>query len=111
MNVVLYRAMLCCLLIVALHFSSCQLLWSPNSPKSYVLPRPKKMILDKKLNEVSGLFYLKNENAMIAISDNKQKIYRITQDGKVNHYFEDDIGPQEDYEDHVKVDSTVYVLI
>jgi uncharacterized protein YjiK len=111
MNRVLYCSLLSCLLLAAVGFSSCQLLWSPNTPKNYVLPRPRKMILDKKLNEVSGLFYLKNENAMIAVSDNKQKIYRITQDGNVNHYFNDDIGPQEDYEDLVKVDSTIYVLI
>ena len=69
------------------------------------------MILDKKLNEISGLYYLQNENAMLSIADNKQKIYRITQDGKVNDYFNGDIGPQEDYEDIVKVDSSVYVLI
>lgn len=111
MNRVLSCSLPGCLLLLALGFSSCQLLWSPNTPKAYVLPRPQKMILDKKLNEVSGLYYLKNENAMIAIADNKQKIYRITQDGKVNHYFDDDFGPQEDYEDVVKVDSTVYVLI
>jgi uncharacterized protein YjiK len=80
-------------------------------PEAYVLPRPKKMILEKKVNEVSGLFYLQNENAMIAIADDKQKIYRITQDGKVNDYLEDGIGPQQDFEDIVKVDSTVYVLV
>lgn len=101
----------CLLLLLFTCFSSCQLLWSPNTPKAYVLPRPKKMILDKKLNEVSGLFYLPNENAMISVADDKQKIYRITQDGAVNHYFKEDVGPQEDYEDVVKVDSTVYVLI
>jgi hypothetical protein len=74
--------------------------------RAYVLPRPKKMILDKKVNEISGLFYLQNENAMIAIADNKQKIYRVTQDGKVNNYLEDDFGPSADFEDVVMVDST-----
>lgn len=111
MNRALHGGFACCLLLLLGCFSSCQLLWSPNTPKAYVLPRPKKMILDKKLNEVSGLFYVQNENAMIAIADNKQKIYRITQDGKVDFYFRDGIGPQEDFEDVVKVDSTVYVLI
>jgi uncharacterized protein YjiK len=86
-------------------------MWSPNSPRAYVLPRPKKMVLDKKLNEASGLFYLQNENAMITVADNKQKIYRVTQDGKVNNYLEEEIGPQEDFEDLVKVDSTIYVLV
>lgn len=109
MNVVFSRLLVCCLL--AGGFSACQLLWAPNTPKNYVLPRPKKMILDKKVNEVSGLFYLRNENAMLAIADNKQKIYRITQDGKVNHYFKDDFAPQADFEDVLQVDSSVYVLI
>jgi uncharacterized protein YjiK len=91
--------------------TSCQLFGSPKTPKGYIMPRPKKMILDKKLNETSGLCYLQNENAMLSIADNKQKIYRITQDGEVSHYFDDDIGPQEDYEDVVNVDASVYVLI
>jgi len=108
MNVVLYRLSLCCLVVAGL--SSCQLLWSPNTPKNYVLPRPKKMILDKKLNEISGLFYLRNENAMLTIADDKQKIYRITKDGEVSDYFEEDIGKVKDFEDVIKVDSSVYVL-
>lgn len=113
MNVVLFYPFLRFLIVPFLLIFpvSCQMLWSPNTPKSYVLPRPKKMILDKKVNETSGLFYLQNEAAMITVADNKQKIYRITQDGEVNPYFEADIGPQEDYEDVVKVDSTIYVLI
>lgn len=113
MDVALFTRLRWCLLIgfSLVFLSSCQLFWSPKSPRGYVMPRPKKMILDKKLNEASGLFYLQNENAMLSIADNKQKIYRITQDGKVNDYFEGDIGPQQDYEDIVKVDSSVYVLI
>ena len=113
MNVVLYRRFRsfwilgCCMVL----FSSCEMLWSPNMPKTYLLPRPKKMILDKKLNEISGLNYLANENAMITVADNKQKIYRVTQDGVITDYIAADFGPEADYEDVVKVDSTVYVLI
>ena len=84
MNVVLYRLSLCCLALGFAGLSSCQLLWSPNTPKNYVLPRPKKIILDKKLNEISGLYYLSDEKAMLAIADDKQKIYRITPDGIVS---------------------------
>jgi uncharacterized protein YjiK len=91
--------------------TSCQMFWSPKSPRGYVLPKPKKIILDKKLNEISGLFFMKKENAMLAIADNKQKIYRITPDGKESHYFDDDFAPQDDFEDVVQVGSTVYVLI
>jgi len=108
MNVVLYRLSLCCLVVAGL--SSCQLLWSPNTPKNYVLPRPKKMILDKKLNEISGLFFLRNENAMLTIADDKQKIYRLTPKGQVSDYLEAELGTKEDFEDVTKVDSAVYVL-
>ena len=97
--------------ICVLSLSSCEMAWSPKSPKGYVMPRPHKIFLEKKVNEISGLFYLQNENAMLAVADNKQKIYRVTQDGKVGDYWEDEFGPQADYEDIVKVDSTVYVLI
>jgi uncharacterized protein YjiK len=69
------------------------------------------MILDKKLNEISGLFYLRDENSFLAIADNKQKVYRVTVDGKVSDYFEDQFAEQDDFEDVVKVDSSVYVLI
>jgi uncharacterized protein YjiK len=111
MKVLLYRPLLLtALLLSGTVLSSCKLFWSPKSPRGYVLPRPKKIVLDKKVNEISGLFYLKNENAMVAIADNKQKIYRVTQDGKINNYLEDDFGPSADYEDVVVVDSLLYVL-
>jgi uncharacterized protein YjiK len=91
--------------------TSCELFWSPKSPRGYVVPRPNKMILEKKLNEISGIFYLPMENSFLAIADNKQKVYRVTVDGKVSNYFEDDFGEEADYEDVTKVDSAIYVLI
>lgn len=94
-----------------LFFTSCEMAWSPKSPKGYVMPRPQKRFLEKKVNEISGLFYLQKENAMLAIADNKQKIYRVAPDGTISHYFEEDFGPVADYEDLIKVDSSIYVLI
>ncbi|ANE51224.1 SdiA-regulated domain-containing protein [Flavisolibacter tropicus] len=91
--------------------TSCELFWSPKSPHGYVVPRPNKMILEKKLNEISGLCYLPEENAFLTIADNKQKVYRVTVDGKVSNYFEHDFAKQDDFEDVVKVDSSVYVLV
>ncbi len=96
---------------IMLSVASCQMFWSPKSPSGYVMPRPRKMLLDKKLNETSGLFYLQDEAAMITVADNKRKIYRISQDGKVDDYFEEAFGPQADYEEVVRVDSSVYVLV
>lgn len=100
-----------CIGILLTTLTSCELFWSPKSPQGYVVPRPHKMILEKKLNEISGLYYLPDENAFLAIADNKQKVYRVTVDGKVSNYFEEDFAEQEDFEDVVKVDSTVYVLV
>jgi uncharacterized protein YjiK len=91
--------------------TSCELFWSPKSPHGYVVPRPQKMILEKKLSEISGLYYLPDENAFLTIADNKQKVYRVTIDGKVSNYFEQDFAEQDDFEDVVKVDSSVYVLV
>src|SRR5688500_17657299 len=99
------------LLVFCFSLSACEMFWSPKSPKGYVVPKPEKMILEKKLNEISGLFYMPEENIMLAVADNKQKIYRVTPDGKVDDYFEDDFGPEADYEDVVQVDSAFYVLI
>src|SRR6478672_3946805 len=110
MNGILYRLLRWCFFAGCVGLSSCQMLWSPNTPRTYVLPAPKKMILDKKLNEISGLFYLKDEKAMLAIADDKQKIYRVTPDGQVSDYFEAELGTKEDFEDVTKVGKSVYVL-
>lgn len=90
--------------------ASCQMFWSPHSPKGYVLPRPELHILDKKLGEISGLFYLKGEGSMLAIADDKKHIYRVYTDGTFTDYFKEEFGESADYEDVVKVDSSVFVL-
>ncbi|MDB5196096.1 MAG: hypothetical protein JWP88_466 [Flaviaesturariibacter sp.] len=96
--------------LVLIGLSSCQMLWNPTSPKDYILRRPQKMILDKKVDEISGIFYLKGENLLLAIADDKKKIYSLTLDGKVADYYDPEL-PSADFEDVVKVDSTVYTLI
>jgi hypothetical protein len=106
-----FRLLFFVLVALGCTFSSCQLFWAPKSPKGYVLPRPKKTILEKKVNEISGLNFLPKENAMLAIADNKQKIYRVTPEGEVTDYLEEEFGPEADYEDVVQVDSAFYVLI
>ncbi|RYZ22518.1 MAG: hypothetical protein EOO16_08835 [Chitinophagaceae bacterium] len=90
--------------------TGCQMFWSPHSPKGYVLPRPEIHFLDKKLNEISGLFYLRGEASMLAIADDKKHIYRVYTDGRDDDYYEETFGESADYEDVVKVDSTVFVL-
>jgi uncharacterized protein YjiK len=96
--------------MVSSFFSSCQMFWAPHSPKGYVMPRPEIHFLDKKLSEISGLFYLKGEGSMLAIADDKKHIYRLYTDGREADYFEESFGESADYEDVVKVDSSIFVL-
>ncbi|MDB5252376.1 MAG: hypothetical protein JWP27_1545 [Flaviaesturariibacter sp.] len=110
MNRSLYKTLACSVCAVALFGSACQLLWNPGSPRDYLMRRPQKMILEKKLNEISGIFYLASENKLLAIADDKKKIYALTLDGKVSDYYDPEL-PSADFEDVVKVDSTVYTLI
>lgn len=90
--------------------SSCQMFSRPHSPKGYFLPKPKVTFLNKELAEVSGVCFLDKENAFLAISDSKQYVYRLTNDGIASRYYADSIGPRTDYEDVVKVDTSTFVL-
>jgi hypothetical protein len=90
--------------------TGCQMFWVPNTPPGYVLPRPEIHFLNKKLNEISGLFFLKGENSMLAIADDKRHVFRVYTDGSYDDYFTEEFGPGADYEDVIKVDSSVFVL-
>jgi uncharacterized protein YjiK len=68
------------------------------------------MILEKKLNEISGINFIAEENTLIAIADDKKKIYKLSIDGKIDDYYDPEL-PSQDFEDVVKVDSTVYTLV
>lgn len=109
-NKLLSKFLPCSILFVLL--TSCEMFWSPHSPHGYVMPRPHRIILEKKLNEISGLDYLPDEQALLAIADDKKKIYKLSPKGKVSNYFEEDIAEeQQDFEDVVKVDGVVYALV
>lgn len=107
---ILITTMSMCVLI-SLLVSSCDMFFTPKTRLGYVLPRPKKIILDKKLNEISGLYYLEETGGMLAISDNKQKVYHLTKEGKETDYLGADIAEQQDFEDILKIDSSIYVLV
>ncbi len=106
----LFNKVLAVLLCSILFLSACELLFRPNTPKNYNLRRPVRMFLEAKLNEISGIFFLKTENRLIAIADDKKKIYSLSLNGKVKDYYDPEL-PSADFEDVVKVDSTVYTLI
>jgi uncharacterized protein YjiK len=97
--------------MVLVLLTSCELFWAPRSPKGYVLPRPQRVLLAKKVNEISGLCMLPDDSAMLTIADNRQKIFLVTADGMVSNYFEEDFAEQQDFEDIVKVGETVYTLV
>lgn len=110
MNKSLTKFLPCSLLLLLC--TSCEMFWSPHSPHGYVLPKPHRIILDKKLNEISGLSFLPDEQAMLAIADDKRKIYKVTPEGAISNYFEEDFAEeQQDFEDVVKVDGVVYALV
>lgn len=93
-------------------FFSCDLFNWPFTPPGYYMPRPARMMLGKKVNEISGIYYLSPADGLLAITDDKQKIFRITTDGKVSDYFEQEIGRgTADYEDIVKVGLSIYILV
>jgi uncharacterized protein YjiK len=108
-NKLLSKFLPCSLLVILL--TSCEMIWLPHSPQGYILPKPHRIILDKKLNEISGLWFLPEERAMLTIADNKQKIYKLSPEGQVSNYFEEDFAKQQDFEDVVKADGVVYALV
>lgn len=90
--------------------TSCQLLWSPSSPRNYILRRPEKILLDTELREISGLCYLKPEHHLLAVAYDKHTIYSLSTAGKLQNYYNANL-PSAGFEDVVKVDSTVYTLV
>lgn len=84
---------------------------SYSSPRGYELHKPVQRELGKSLNEISGIFFVPGDDALLAISDSKRDVFRIdlrTQklSDKVKKFYE-----QSDFEDVVQVGSSIYVLI
>src|SRR3954469_12465445 len=106
----------CPLLLLACHVYALTLLSACNersyrSPEGYDLKKPVKMELGKVLNEISGLTWYPANNALLAISDSKDKVFEINIDKrKLKDYTDKVVGPQNDLEDLVKVDSMLYLL-
>jgi uncharacterized protein YjiK len=81
------------------------------SPSGYDLEKPDHKELGKVLNEISGLTYNPDDNSLLAISDSRQKIFAINfRTQKLSDYAKK-FFDQKDFEDLVKLDSVVYVLV
>ncbi len=81
------------------------------SPPGYDLLHPQKVELGKVLNEISGLSYDKQNNSLVAISDNKEKVIDINlHKQKLKDITGEIASPKQDFEDVVLMDSTLYIL-
>lgn len=81
------------------------------TPKGYDLHKPAQRELGKSLNEISGLNFVRGEDVLLAISDNKRDIFQIDLrkqklTDRVKNFYE-----QADFEDVVQVGSVIYVLV
>ena len=82
-----------------------------NTSAGYDLTRPVNKQLGKVLNEISGLTFSIEDNSLLAIADSKEKIYQINlSTQKLKDYSEKFYGAY-DYEDLVKGDTSIFVLI
>jgi uncharacterized protein YjiK len=84
---------------------------SHGSPEGYNLRHAKSFQLGKELVEISGIFYNADDTSLLAISDNKEKIYQINLKTKKLKDYTGKFAGKFDYEDIVKVKDSSYVLI
>ena len=90
----------------------CQFIDDQKSPPGYRLNRPAKEILKKKLAEISGIFYVPGEKTILAIADNDGMVFAMDSLGKnIYDYLPKPFAETQDYEDILKVDSIIYVLV
>ncbi|HEX2534254.1 MAG TPA: SdiA-regulated domain-containing protein [Chitinophagaceae bacterium] len=73
--------------------------------------KPVRRELGKVLNEISGLAFHAEDSALMAISDSKDNIFQIQLRKEKLRDYAKNFYDQEDFEDLVIVDSTVYVLV
>jgi uncharacterized protein YjiK len=100
------------LLVSCLLFAACQQRKKfIYTPQGYNITQPIKTEMGTKLREISGISWV-DSNTMLANNDESGKIFTINlNDLKDATYPSNVFGPKADYEDIVKVDSMVYVLI
>lgn len=84
---------------------------SSSSPKGYDIKKPVKSELGKDVNEISGLTYDVEDTSLLAISDSKRKVFQIDLKRLKLKDYSEKIYVQSDFEDLVKIDTTIYALI
>jgi len=84
---------------------------SYGSPKGYDIQKPDSRELGKSVNEISGLTFNTDDSSLLAVSDSKRKIFQIDLYREKLKDYAEKIYTQSDFEDLVKIDTIIYVLI
>lgn len=99
------------ILVGAFLFVSCKN-GGQQSPQGYALDKPKQSELGKVLNEISGITYSSEDSSLLAVSDNKEKVFQIDlRTRKLADYTEKIINSNSDLEDIVKIDTSLFLLM
>jgi SdiA-regulated len=81
------------------------------TPRGYDITKPYKIELGNKLREISGIAWV-DENTMLAENDEAGKVFTINLKDKRDLVYPHFVfGEKNDYEDIVKVNTTLYLLI
>lgn len=98
-------------IILLLTLTACESKRVIYTPKGYDITKAQKTELGQNLDEISGIFW-ENEDIMLANNDETGKIFFINlKDKKDFDYHSLSFGKKNDYEDIVKVDTAIYLLI
>ncbi|HEX5653473.1 MAG TPA: hypothetical protein VFX58_10390 [Chitinophagaceae bacterium] len=99
------------LVIVALNIAGCNLDKTIHTPPGYDITTPVKHNLGSKLDEISGICWI-NDTLILANNDESGRIFAINPSRMDNlEYPNIKFGIKDDYEDIVKVDSAIYLLV
>jgi hypothetical protein len=97
--------------LIYLFVTGCESKRVTYTPKGYDITKPESYDLGTKLNEISGICWV-NDSLMLAQNDESAKIFAINlSDMKNFEYPNLKFGKKADYEDIVKVDSAIYMLV
>ena len=84
---------------------------SYGSPTGYDIRKPDSRELGKSVNEISGLTFNTDDSSLLAVSDSKRKIFQIDLSREKLKDYAEKMYTQSDFEDLVKIDTNIYVLI
>jgi hypothetical protein len=99
------------LLPILLLFASCTNKRVIYTPQGYDITKPDVTDLGNKLREISGIFWV-NDTFMLANNDEAGRIFRLNPSDKKDFTYPNvKFAEKDDYEDIVKVGSSVFILI